>query len=140
VTISASGTGTPTLVITPNSETETFTGEVTQFFATGNLTGVGGTQDLTGQVTWSSSNSQVATIIAGGVSAGLATATGFGSTLITAQSGSVSAVALLNVSNNQTTPQTPTLIIIPGAHSWGPVVQRSFSQSAISRAMDRSRT
>jgi hypothetical protein len=118
VTISASGTGTPTLVITPNSETETFTGEVTQFFATGNLTGVGGTQDLTGQVTWSSSNSQVATIIAGGVSAGLATATGFGSTLITAQSGAVSAVALLTVSNNATTPQTPTLIIIPGAQSF----------------------
>jgi hypothetical protein len=118
VTISASGTGTPTLVITPNSETETFTGEVTQFFATGNLTGVGGTQNLTGQVTWSSSNSQVATIIASGVSAGLATATGFGSTLITAQSGAVSAVALLTVSNNATTPQTPTLIIIPGAQSF----------------------
>jgi hypothetical protein len=115
VTISASGTGTPTLVITPNSETETFTGETTQFFATGNLTGVGGTQDLTGQVKWSSSNLQVATIIANGASAGLATATGFGSTLITAQSGAVSAVAILTVSNNQTTPQTPTLIIIPGS-------------------------
>ena len=113
-----SGTGTPTLVITPNSETETFTGETTQFFATGNLTGVGGTQDLTGQVTWSSSNAQVATIIASGASAGLATATGFGSTLITAQSGAVSAVALLTVSNNQTTPQTPTLIIIPGAQTF----------------------
>ena len=118
VTISASGTGTPTLIITPNSETETFTGETTQFFATGNLTGVGGTQDLTGQVTWSSSNAQVATIIASGASAGLATATGFGSTLITAQSGSVSAVAMLTVSNNQTTPQTPTLIIIPGSQSF----------------------
>jgi len=118
VTISASGTGTPTIIITPNSETETFTGETTQFFATGNLTGVGPTQDLTGQVKWSSSNTQVATIIAGGATAGLATATGYGTTLITAESGAVSAVALLTVSNNQTTPQTPTLIIIPGAQTF----------------------
>jgi hypothetical protein len=118
VTISASGTGTPTIIITPSSETETFTGETTQFFATGNLTGVGPTQDLTGQVTWSSSNAQVATIVAGGATAGLATATGYGTTLITAESGAVSAVALLTVTNTATTPQTPTLIIIPGAQSF----------------------
>jgi hypothetical protein len=115
VSLSATGTPTPSLTITPGSTTETFTGETTQFFATGNLTGVGGTQDLTDQVTWSSSNTQVATIVANGATAGLATATGFGSTLITAQSGAVSAVAMLTVSNNQTTPQTPTLIIIPGS-------------------------
>jgi hypothetical protein len=115
VTISASGTGTPTLVITPGSETETFTGETTQFFAIGNLTGVGPTQDLTDQVTWSSSNAQVATIVASGSTAGLATATGYGTTLITAESGAVSATATLTVSQTATTPTTPTLIIIPGA-------------------------
>jgi hypothetical protein len=118
VTISASGTGTPTLVITPSSETETFTGETTQFFATGNLTGVGPTQDLTDTVTWSSSNTQVATIVTGGSTPGLATATGYGTTLITAESGAVSATAILTVSNTATTPQTPTLIIIPGAQSF----------------------
>jgi hypothetical protein len=118
VTISSTGTGTPTLVITPNSETETFTGETTQFFATGNLTGVGSSQNLTDQVTWSSSNAQVATIVASGATAGLATATGYGSTLITAQSGAVSTTAILTVTNTATTPQTPTLNIIPGAQTF----------------------
>jgi hypothetical protein len=111
VTISASGTGTPTLVVTPGAVTETFTGETTQFFATGNLTGVGSPQNLTNVVTWTSGNTQVATINA----AGLATATGYGTTLITAQSGAVSAVATLTVAVSSTTPATPTLNIIPGA-------------------------
>jgi hypothetical protein len=115
VTISSTGTGTPTLTITPSTESETFTGETTQFFATGNLTGSGNSQNLTDQVTWSSSNAQVATIVASGSTAGLATATGYGTTLITAQSGAVSATAVLNVIQTATTPTTPTLNIIPGS-------------------------
>jgi hypothetical protein len=69
-------------------------------------------------VTWSSSNAQVATIVASGTSSGLATATGYGTTLITAESGAVSTTAILTVTNTATTPQTPTLIIIPGAETF----------------------
>ncbi len=115
VSLSATGTPSPSLTVTPGAATETFTGETTQFFATGNLTGVGGTQNLTNQVTWTSSNTQVATIIASGATAGLATATGYGTTLITAQSGAVTATATLTVIQTATTPTTPTLNIIPGS-------------------------
>jgi len=109
--VSITSSGTPNLTITPSSASETFTGETTQFFAVGNLTGVGSSQDLTSVVTWSSSNQQVATISAGG----LATATGYGTTVITAKSGALSAVATLNVIQTATTPTTPTLNIIPGS-------------------------
>ena len=64
VTISSGGgiTGTPSIIVSPSSTTETFVGETTQLTATGNLTGVGGVQNLTTQVQWASSNMQVATV------------------------------------------------------------------------------
>jgi hypothetical protein len=115
VSLSATGTPTPSLTITPGTVTETFTGETTQFLATGNLTGVGGTQNLTNQVTWTSSNKQVATI---DPATGIATAVGSGATLITAEQGVVSATANLSVNLTSTAQQTPTLNLIPGAQTF----------------------
>lgn len=108
---SGPSSGTPSIIVSPGSVTETFTGETTQFSATGNLTGVGGVQNLTTQVQWVSSNVQVATINA----SGLVTAVGSGTTTITAQSGGLSATATLTVALGATTPATPTLAIIPGS-------------------------
>ncbi|HEY4380536.1 MAG TPA: Ig-like domain-containing protein [Acidobacteriaceae bacterium] len=113
VTLPGSGSGgtfTPTLNVTPTSGTDTFTGETTQFIATGNLTGTGGSQNLTTQVTWISSNVQVATINA----SGLATAIGGGTTTIIAQSGGTTATATLTVATNVAA-STPTLVLIPSS-------------------------
>lgn len=105
---SGSGSGAPYITITPATTTETFLGETTQFIATGNLTG-GAAQSLAGQVQWSSSNVQVATISAGG----LATAVGSGTTTITAQSGGTIATAAMTVTTTGTNANA-TLNLIPG--------------------------
>jgi uncharacterized protein YjdB len=64
----------------------------TQLTATGTFSD-GSTFNLTGQVTWSSSNTSVATVN----SSGLATAVGAGTVTITAQYGSTSATTTLAV-------------------------------------------
>ena len=74
---SGSGSGSPYITLTPGSASETFIGETTQFVATGSLTG-GASQNLNSQLTWISSNVQVATVN----STGLATAVGAGTTTI----------------------------------------------------------
>ena len=107
VTISSGSgpsSGTPSILVSPGAVTETFTGETTQFSATGNLTGVGGVQNLTTQVQWVSSNVQVATIN----SSGIATAVGSGTTTIirTAREG-LSATATLTVALGATTLRHP---------------------------------
>jgi hypothetical protein len=106
---SGAGSGTPYINITPGSGAATFLGETVQFIATGSLTG-GASQSLTGQVQWNSSNVQVATITAGG----LATATGAGTTTITAQSGGTLATATLTVTVGGTNTNA-TLNLIPSA-------------------------
>jgi hypothetical protein len=63
-----------------------------QFTATGNFSD-GTTEDLTAQVTWSSSDVSVATITAGG----LASTAGKGTTIITAKMNGVPGTATLNV-------------------------------------------
>jgi hypothetical protein len=114
---SGSGSGTPTLTVTPSSASETFAGETTQFLATGNLTGVGTSQNLTSQVTWFSSNQQVATINA----AGLATAVGAGTTTIVAlaPSGGLNASASLSVtiSGTGSGSSITSISVIPGAQA-----------------------
>ena len=89
---SGAGSGTPYLSVIPNSLTDTFIGETTQFLASGSLTG-GAAQNLTTQVQWISSNTQVATVNA----SGLATAVGAGTTTITAYSGGLTASTTLTV-------------------------------------------
>src|SRR5438105_14937359 len=97
---SGAGSGSAYITITPVSATETFLGETTQFIATGSLTG-GASQSLAGQVQWSSSNVQVATITSGG----LATAVGAGTTTITAQSDGTVATATMTVTVGGTVPK-----------------------------------
>jgi hypothetical protein len=113
VAISSTGTGTPSITVTPNAAADTFAGETTQFIASGNLTGVGGPQNLTNQVTWVSSNAQVATIN----SAGLATSVGAGTTTITAVSGGLNAAASLTVTvpASGSGSGTPTLTVVPSS-------------------------
>jgi uncharacterized protein YjdB len=69
-----------------------------EFTATG-IYSDNSTQDMTQQVTWSSSATNVAVISNADDSRGLATPTGFGSTDITATWGGVSGSAILTVSN-----------------------------------------
>jgi hypothetical protein len=104
---SGAGSGSPYINITPGAANDTFLGETTQFIATGSLTG-GASQSLTGQVQWSSTNVQVATITSGG----LATAVGAGTTTITAQSGGTVSTATLTVTVGGTNTNA-TLNLIP---------------------------
>jgi uncharacterized protein YjdB len=80
----------------------------TQFTATGTL-GNNQTQDVTGQVNWSSSSDAVATI----TQAGLATGVSLGTVTITAKTSDVTATATLLVSNATkvtVTPATATVL------------------------------
>ena len=102
--------GTPSITVTPGTGTDTFVGETSQFEATGSLTGNSGSQNLTTQVQWISSNVQVATVN----SSGLTTAVGPGTTTIIAQSGGINGSATLTVSTTGTS-STPTITLIPGS-------------------------
>lgn len=113
VSLPSSGSGgstgsSATLTVGPTSVTETFDGETTQFIAMGSLNGAT-PQNVSSQVTWVSSNTQVATIN----SSGLATALGSGTSTITAYYAGISATATLTVSVSSTTPSTPQITIIP---------------------------
>jgi trimeric autotransporter adhesin len=114
LTVTSSGssgtTGSPTLTVSPTTVTETFDGETTQFIAMGSLAGAV-PQNVSTQITWVSSNTQVATINA----SGLATAIGSGTSTVTAYYAGISATATLTVSISSTTPSVPTITIIPGA-------------------------
>ena len=80
-----------TITVAPNGA-DISLGGTQQFTATGNFSD-GSTEDLTAQVTWTSSDVSVATITAGG----LASTAGSGSTTITARMSGVSGTATLNV-------------------------------------------
>ena len=80
-------------------------GTTQQFTATGLYTD-GSTQDLTTEVTWSSSDEAVATVSNADDSKGLATAAGAGSTTVSATSGGVTGDTTLTV--------TATLVSIDG--------------------------
>lgn len=94
--------------MSPTSVTETFDGETTQFIAMGSLNGAT-PQNVSGQVTWVSSNTQVATINTNG----LATALGSGTSTVTAYYAGISATATVTVSVSSTTPAVPAITIIP---------------------------
>jgi uncharacterized protein YjdB len=83
-------------------------GGTQQFVATGTYVG-GGTETITGQVTWSSGTTSVATINS---SSGLATMTGVGSSTITAKQGSITGTTTLTVPpllSIAVTPAAPTI-------------------------------
>ena len=85
VKIAGATTGTSAVSITsiaviPGSQTVSSPGLTSQYIAIG-TTSTGATQNLSGQVAWSSSSSQIATV---GAASGLATAVGPGTATITA--------------------------------------------------------
>jgi len=94
-TVSLVGTGLPAALVaisvTPVNPSFAL-GTTQQFDATGTYSDKT-TQDLTGTATWSTGNSNIATIGAGG----LATSVSSGSTTVTAASGSISGSTTLNV-------------------------------------------
>ena len=96
----------PTLTLIPITGVAeaTFIGETTQFIAIGNLTGAGATQDLTDQVTWSSSDVAVATIN----QAGLATAVGANAAINV-----TTITALVNAANGSVLTATSSLEVLP---------------------------
>lgn len=79
-TITAAGSSVSGLAIIPGNQTVASPGQTSQFIAIGTASS-GATVDLTNQVVWNSSSTQIATI---GVSSGLATAVGQGAATITA--------------------------------------------------------
>ena len=84
-----------------------------QFTATGRYTD-NSTQDLTTQVTWSSSDAAVATVSNAAGSNGLATTAGVGSTTVSATSGDVSGDTTLTVTDAtlvsiEVSPATPSI-------------------------------
>lgn len=83
ITVSGSSGGTSSdivsLTVIPGAQSVAVTKQTAQFIAVG-TTGAGVTQDMTNQVSWTSSSTSVATITAGG----LATGQGQGTTTITA--------------------------------------------------------
>jgi uncharacterized protein YjdB len=85
------------LAVTP-PDAQIAQGTTQQYTATGTFSDAS-TQNLTTSVTWSSSNTTVATISNTAGTQGLATGNTAGTTTITATSGSVSGTAYLNVTN-----------------------------------------
>ncbi|MFL6449643.1 MAG: N,N-dimethylformamidase beta subunit family domain-containing protein [Bryobacteraceae bacterium] len=97
-------------------------GSTQQFTATGTYPD-GSTQNITSQVTWSSSNTTVATInSAGNANAGLANGLSAGSSTISAKSGTVTGGTLLTVQAAQPAPLTITTDSLPSG-----TVNQSYS-------------
>ena len=109
----ASGPTLKSIAVTPSTANISVGGKQ-QFTATGTFSD-NSTKDITTQSTWSSSNTEVATIVAG---TGLATGVGVGGPItITATDGAISGTAQLTVSN---VPFTLTINPPPGG-VFGPV-------------------
>lgn len=116
LTVTISGASSqPTLALIPGSATATFVGETTQFIALGNLIGSAATQNLTGSVTWSSSDVSVATVDQNGLATAVEANQAPNSTTITAigttSTGSlISATSVLTAGNGGTV-NLPTLAV-----------------------------
>jgi hypothetical protein len=94
LTVQCTGNQTlQSITVLPSNPTVPQIGQTTQFAALGTLVG-GGQQDLTSVATWSSSNTQVATVSAGGS----ATAVSCGTSTISAGSQNIVGTTLLTVS------------------------------------------
>lgn len=116
LTVTISGASSqPALAIIPSSANATFAGETTQFIALGNLIGSAATQNLTGNVTWSSSDVSVATIDQNGLATAVEANIAPNSTTITAigttSTGSlISATSVLTAANGGSV-NLPTLAV-----------------------------
>jgi trimeric autotransporter adhesin len=108
-----------TVQVQPSSAALTFVGQTVQFQAIGTYQRVGhpsNTQDISGSVTWTSSNPAAATVGA----TGLATAVGNGSTTITATTssygGAAIGTAVLSISG-ETAHDLTSITILPGSQA-----------------------
>ncbi len=101
-----SGGGLQSINLYPSNPTIPQLGQTNQFIALGVYSPASGSNDLTKQATWASSNVGIATISSPGFP-GLATAVGCGTTTITAEDQGVVGQTLLTVSC--TPPPTPVL-------------------------------
>ena len=109
------GQGTLTSIdIIPESQTVNNIGETAQYIAIGTFTGTPPTSDLTNQVTWSSSDVQIATINAAGLATAVGNCTNGASTTITALSppslGTVAGTAMFTT-NSCGTNNLPSLTV-----------------------------
>ncbi|MGB2633121.1 MAG: Ig-like domain-containing protein [Candidatus Acidiferrum sp.] len=114
------------ITITPVNPTIQSTG-TQQFDAVGNYSG--GTTDVTAFVTWTSSNTGIATFSTS--TAGLANAVAAGSTTVTATLGSVSASTTLTVTNAVSLVVTPTPATIAVGDSAALTVQEQWADMSL---------
>jgi hypothetical protein len=129
VTVTGSGGGTAngnltSLAIIPGAQSVASPGQTSQFIAIG-TTSSGATENITGQVVWSSSATQVASISGGGLATGLSQ----GTTTITAIATNsdktvVTGTATFTVVGG-TTEQITSLTIYPGSQSATAQAQQS---------------
>ncbi len=120
------GSATPTatlqtITVTP-AQPQVAVGGSEQFTATGNYSD-GSTQNLTGQVTWSSATASVATIVN---NTGLASAVTAGSTTIMAKSGTVSGSTTLTV----TGASVVSIAVTPPGKTLGTGVVQAYTATA----------
>ncbi|MDR3728050.1 MAG: Ig-like domain-containing protein [Terracidiphilus sp.] len=119
VTSGGGGTGGATLAslaIIPGAQSVASPGQTSQFIAIG-TTSSGATENLTSQVAWSSSSTQIATISAGGLATGLSK----GTTTIT---------AIATISGSAVVTATATFTVIGGAAE--PITALSISPGSLS--------
>lgn len=129
VTVTGSGGGggggtLASLAIIPGSQSVASPGQTSQFIAIG-TTSSGATEDITGQVAWSSSSTSIATISAGGLATGLTQ----GTTTITAIATNpdktvVTGTATFTVVGG-TTEQITALTVYPGSQAATAQAQQS---------------
>jgi hypothetical protein len=133
LTVTVGGTSSnATLNLIPGSATATFAGETTQFIALGNLTGGTATQDLTSNVSWSSSDVSVATVDKNGLVTAVGAVTGTGTTTITAtgttSTGSlITATATLSFSGSAGTVTLPALSVYLSGSGTGTVTSTTVA-------------
>jgi hypothetical protein len=112
----SSGSDVVSLSVIPGTQSVSSPKQISQFIAIG-TTAAGTSENLTGQVTWTSSSATVATITSGG----LATATGQGTTTITAIATNPDKTVATGTATftvvASTTQQITALAIIPGSQT-----------------------
>lgn len=129
ITVAGSGgTGTggtrtlSSVTVIPGAQTVAVTGQTAQFLAIGSYSSAPTSENLTGSVTWTTSDASVAQVSSSGATAGLVTGTGVGTATITALAtgpdGSViDGTATVTVSSSQSARDLTALNVSPGSQT-----------------------